>query len=149
MEEKYFVAKIQYDLPDENTGKIKKIREEKLVNGYSVTDVEAKVTKKYEGFTHEWRITAVSESKIDEVKSINNESDNKKIEGLINQYEDGVKRKTSLINNPPMNPDAAMRDLDAIDAELNGISGKLNEMTLSDEQKTRFNSAKAKNKKLS
>ena len=30
-------------------------------------DVEAKVTKKYEGFTHEWRITSVSESKIDEV----------------------------------------------------------------------------------
>ena len=26
MDEKYFVAKIQYDLPDENTGKIKKIR---------------------------------------------------------------------------------------------------------------------------
>jgi hypothetical protein len=67
MEEKYFVAKIQYDLPDENTGKIRKIREEKLVKGYSVTDVESKVTKKYEGFNHEWRITSVSESKIDEV----------------------------------------------------------------------------------
>jgi len=67
MEEKYFVAKIQYDLPDDKTGKIKKIREEKLVEGYSVTDVEAKVTKKYEGFVHEWRITSVSESKIDEV----------------------------------------------------------------------------------
>ena len=67
MEEKYFVAKIQYDLPDENTGKIKKIREEKLVIGFSVTDVESKVTKKYEGFTHDWRITSVSESKIDEV----------------------------------------------------------------------------------
>jgi len=67
MDEKYFVAKIQYDLPDEQSGKIKKIREEKLVNGYSVTDVEAKVTKKYEGFTHDWRITSVSESKIDEV----------------------------------------------------------------------------------
>jgi hypothetical protein len=67
MDEKYFVAKIQYDLPDENTGKVKKIREEKLVKGYSVTDVESKVTKKYEGFTHEWRITSVSESKIDEV----------------------------------------------------------------------------------
>ena len=67
MDEKFFVAKIQYDLPDEQTGKIKKIREEKLVNGYSVTDVEAKVTKNYEGFTHEWRITSVSESKIDEV----------------------------------------------------------------------------------
>jgi hypothetical protein len=67
MDEKYFVAKIQYDLPDENTGKIKKIREEKLVKGYSVTDVEAKVTKRYETFSQEWRITSVSESKIDEV----------------------------------------------------------------------------------
>ena len=36
MDEKYFVAKIQYDLPDENSGKIKKVREEKLVKGYSV-----------------------------------------------------------------------------------------------------------------
>ncbi len=42
MDEKYFVAKVTYDLLDDNTGKIKKIREEKLVKGYSVTDVEAK-----------------------------------------------------------------------------------------------------------
>ena len=67
MDEKYFVAKIQYDLLDDNTGKIKKIREEKLVKGFSVTDVEAKVTEKYKGFTNDWRITSVSESKIDEV----------------------------------------------------------------------------------
>jgi hypothetical protein len=67
MDEKYFVAKIQYELPDETTGKIKKIREEKLVKGFSVTDVEAKVTKRYESFSHDWRITSVSESKIDEV----------------------------------------------------------------------------------
>jgi hypothetical protein len=65
MDEKYFVAKIQYDLPDDNTGKIKKIREEKLVRGFSVTDVEAKVTQRYQSFSQEWRITAVSESKID------------------------------------------------------------------------------------
>ena len=67
MDEKYFVAKIQYDLPDESTGKIKKIREEKLVKGFSVTDVESKVTKQYESFSYDWRITSVSESKIDEV----------------------------------------------------------------------------------
>jgi hypothetical protein len=67
MDEKYFVAKIQYDLIDENSGKIKKVREEKLVKGYSVTDVEAKVTEKFKGFQHDWRITSVSESKIDEV----------------------------------------------------------------------------------
>jgi len=67
MNEKYFVAKVTYDLPDENSGKIKKIKEEKLVKGFSVTDVEAKVTKKYEVFSYDWRITSVSESKIDEV----------------------------------------------------------------------------------
>jgi len=67
MDEKYFIAKIMYELPDPDSGKIKKIREEKLVKGYSVTDVEAKITKRYEGFSQEWRITSVSESKIDEV----------------------------------------------------------------------------------
>ena len=67
MDEKYFVAKIQYELPDDTTGKIKKIREEKLVKGINVTDVEAKVTAKFSGFPHDWRITACSESKIDEV----------------------------------------------------------------------------------
>lgn len=67
MDEKYFVAKVQYDLPDENSGKIKKIREEKLVRGINVTDVEAKVTLKFNDFPHEWRITSVAESKIDEV----------------------------------------------------------------------------------
>lgn len=67
MDEKYFVAKVMYELPDENSGKIKKIREEKLVKGYSVTDVEAKVTERYTGFQHDWRITGVVESRIDEV----------------------------------------------------------------------------------
>ena len=67
MDEKFFVAKVVYDMPDENSGRIKKIREEKLVKGYSVTDVEAKVTTRYAGFPHDWRITTVSESKIDEV----------------------------------------------------------------------------------
>lgn len=67
MDEKFFVAKVQYDLIDENSGKIKKIREEKLVKGYNVTDVEAKVTERFKGFQHDWRITSVAESKIDEV----------------------------------------------------------------------------------
>lgn len=65
--QKYFVSKVTYDLPDDSTGKIKKIREEKLVKGYNVTDVEAKITKIYKSFSYDWRITSVSESKIDEV----------------------------------------------------------------------------------
>jgi hypothetical protein len=67
MDEKYFVAKITTDMVDSENGKVKKIREEKLVRGYSPTDVEAKVTKVYENYSMDWRITAISESKIDEV----------------------------------------------------------------------------------
>ncbi len=65
--QKYFVAKIAEDLVDDETGKIKKIRIEKLVLGYTPTDIEAKITKIYENYTMDWRITAIVESKIDEV----------------------------------------------------------------------------------
>jgi hypothetical protein len=67
MEEKYFIAKVTLDSLDEASGKIKKLREEKLVSGYNPTDVEAKVTKVYENYSMDWRITAIVESKIDEV----------------------------------------------------------------------------------
>jgi hypothetical protein len=65
--EKYFVAKISSDLLDTESGKVKKMREEKLVLGYTPTDVEAKVTKLYENYSMDWRITGIVESKIDEV----------------------------------------------------------------------------------
>ncbi len=65
--EKYFVAKITSDLLDNESGKVKKVREEKLVMGYTPTDVEAKVTKVYFNHTMDWRITSITESKIDEV----------------------------------------------------------------------------------
>jgi hypothetical protein len=65
--EKYFVAKIASDSVDNESGKKKKIKEEKLVLAYSPTDVEAKITKIYETYSFDWRITAITESKIDEV----------------------------------------------------------------------------------
>jgi hypothetical protein len=65
--EKYFVAKITSDLLDSESGKVRKVREEKLVMCYTPTDVEAKVTKVYEHYTMDWRITSITESKIDEV----------------------------------------------------------------------------------
>ena len=67
MDEKYFVAKITTDVVDNESGKVRKVREEKLVRGYSPTDVEAKVTKVYENYSMDWRITSIVESKIDEV----------------------------------------------------------------------------------
>jgi len=65
--EKYFVAKISLDLVDNESGKVRKTKEEKLVLGYTPTDVEAKVTKIFENYSMDWRITAITESKIDEV----------------------------------------------------------------------------------
>ena len=67
MDEKYFVAKITIDDVDSESGKIKKQKEEKLVKGYNPTDVEAKVTKLFESYSQDWRITAIVESKINEV----------------------------------------------------------------------------------
>jgi hypothetical protein len=65
--QKYFIAKISEEFVDEETGKKKKLKLEKLVMGYSPTDVETKITKIYEHYTFDWRITAIVESKIDEV----------------------------------------------------------------------------------
>ena len=67
MYEKYFIARVTIDLVDSESGKLKKQKEEKLVKGYNPTDVEAKVTKVFEHYTQDWRITAIVESKIDEV----------------------------------------------------------------------------------
>jgi len=67
MDEKYFIAKVTIDSVDSESGKVKKLREEKLVRGYNPTDVEAKVTKVFETYSQDWRITAIVESKIDEV----------------------------------------------------------------------------------
>ena len=67
MDEKYFIAKIAVETVDNESGKVKVKREETLVSGYNPTDVEAKVTKVFENYTMEWRITAIVESKIDEV----------------------------------------------------------------------------------
>jgi len=63
----YFVAKISSDLLDSESGKVKKVKEEKLVIGYTPTDVEAKITKLYETYSMDWRITSITESKINEV----------------------------------------------------------------------------------
>lgn len=65
--EKYFVAKVSLDLVDSESGKVRKAKEEKLVMGYTPTDVEAKITKIYENYSMDWRITTITESKIDEV----------------------------------------------------------------------------------
>ena len=67
MDEKYFIARVTIDMVDSESGKVKKQKEEKLVKGYNPTDVESKITKVFENYTQDWRITAIVESNIDEV----------------------------------------------------------------------------------
>ena len=88
--------------------------------------------------------------KIDVEKSTKNASDTKQITDsnqiylLLKQYEEAVKSRVDLIDFPPGDPDVAMRNLDAIDSDLRRISSKLNSMTLTEEQKSLYNSAKRK-----
>ena len=88
--------------------------------------------------------------KIDDEKSTKNVSDTKQISDsnqinkLINEYENAVKSRVDLLDFPPYDPDAAMRNLEAIDADLSRIASKLNSMPLSEEQKSLYNSAKRK-----
>ena len=62
----YYLVKVREHIESEK-GKVKIVTREKLIDAVSFTDVEAKITKLYEGVTFEWNIASVSVSKIDEV----------------------------------------------------------------------------------
>ena len=70
MEEKFYIATVE-TVEQTEEGKSKKTSNKFLVSGFNVTDVEAKITKEYEGDTRDWFIKNVSDSKI--VKVITNE----------------------------------------------------------------------------
>ena len=55
-------VEIQEEDPD--TGKIKKIKEEHLVDGVSCTEVEKKVREEMDGTMSEWKIVKCQQSKI-------------------------------------------------------------------------------------
>lgn len=65
--EKFFVVKTVMYIPNEETGKLKKVPETFLVFGWSPTDVEAKMVQKNKNLALDWKITSISESKILEV----------------------------------------------------------------------------------
>jgi len=66
---KFFIVKTVMFLPNEETGKLKKVPEMFLVEAYTPTDVEAKITEKNKDLAVDWKITSISESKIIEVIS--------------------------------------------------------------------------------
>ena len=60
----WYTVTIQFVVEDEQTGKIKKIKENYLTKTISVTDAEASVIKDLEGTMGDFRILKIDESKI-------------------------------------------------------------------------------------
>ncbi len=60
----WYTVTIQFLIEDEQTGKVKKVKENYLVKAASVTDAEVQVANDLEGLISEYRILNVAESKI-------------------------------------------------------------------------------------
>lgn len=60
----YYVAKVKFESIDDQSGKIKKIKEEYLVSAESVSEVETKLNDKFGEGISEFSVSGVSESKI-------------------------------------------------------------------------------------
>jgi hypothetical protein len=59
----WYTVTIQFVVEDEQTGRVKKIKENYLTKAMSVTDAEASVIKDLEGTMGEFRILKIDESK--------------------------------------------------------------------------------------
>ena len=60
----FYSVTIEIQEEDMDTGKIKKVKEEHLVDGSNVTEVENKVKEQMERTISEWKILKVQTSKI-------------------------------------------------------------------------------------
>lgn len=64
---RWYLVTVQTEHVDENTEKVKKIKENRLVKAVSITDAESQVVKDYEGMSMNYRIVKADESKIIQV----------------------------------------------------------------------------------
>ena len=60
----FYAVSVEILTEDSNTGKIKKVKEEHLVEGHDCTEVERKVTNEMKGTMSDWKITNMKVSKI-------------------------------------------------------------------------------------
>lgn len=63
----FYTAKVKVQSEDEKTEKVKSVTEQYLVEAESVTDAEAAIYKRFEGWNLEFKVIAVSKSNILEV----------------------------------------------------------------------------------
>jgi hypothetical protein len=60
----FYSVSVEIQEEDMDTGKIRKVKEEHLVDGVNCTEVENKVKEQMEGTMAEWKIKCIKESKI-------------------------------------------------------------------------------------
>ena len=60
----WYTVTIQMIKEDDQTGRIKKVKENYLAKAVSVTDAEATVLKDLEGYSGEYRILKIDESRL-------------------------------------------------------------------------------------
>jgi hypothetical protein len=60
----WYTVTVQFVIEDEQTGKVKKVKEIYLVKAASITDAETQVAKDLDGTMSDYRILTVTESKI-------------------------------------------------------------------------------------
>ena len=113
---------------EETTASVNAVKEEQ-----KVVSVNEKAQEKAE------------ENKVEDVIS---DADIKKANDLIDGYEQTIKEIEFFNNNPPMNPAAAVSKLEAFESAIKSAVAKINAAKMTDEQKARFEKAKAKCKKL-
>jgi hypothetical protein len=78
---KYYEVIVQIRLQSEDSKgnvKIKRIKETYLVDAMSVTEAEARVVKKFEGFSQEYSVMQVKGSKVIEVIEADTEKEDSK-----------------------------------------------------------------------
>ena len=60
----YYIAKVKFETVDDNTGKIKKVYEQYLVDAESVAEVEEILNDRFQDSISESAVSSVNESKI-------------------------------------------------------------------------------------
>lgn len=60
----YYIAKVKFETVDDNTGKIKKVHEQYLVDAESVAEVEEILNDRFQDSISESAVSSVNESKI-------------------------------------------------------------------------------------
>jgi hypothetical protein len=60
----YYIAKVKFESIDDNTGRIRKIYEQYLVDAGSISEAEELLNKRFEESIAEFSVVSIQESKI-------------------------------------------------------------------------------------